>query len=244
MEKVIKRKLFCPYCETNKGYITAASLTRHMKDRHPEIDTVTRLRLFADFRYPGLDIDKVIKRYLARLECTISLGKKRIHIQHLLAALGIKRHWRADNVLLRALKHEWVQTAEDVTKFFADGLGNIDRTKESRLENAVSIQRSRLENSGVSKEVADIKEIVMRANFARRELEAAILESDKKNGIERPSKQKPIKYICIDPQGNEHKVTSLPAFCTEHKIIASEMYTVLSGKKPHHKKWKIRRFEQ
>lgn len=52
------------------------------------------------------------------------------------------------------------------------------------------------------------------------------------------------QYELTDPDGNTYITTEgLTKFCEEHNLIAGNLSSVASGKRPHHKGWTIKRIE-
>ena len=49
------------------------------------------------------------------------------------------------------------------------------------------------------------------------------------------------EYILISPEGVEHYIKGLCAFCREHGLNHANMSSVLAGRHAHHKGWRIRR---
>ncbi|SRR6266568_93541 len=47
-------------------------------------------------------------------------------------------------------------------------------------------------------------------------------------------------YIVIDPEGNEHAIHNLKAFCSTRQLHAATLVEVAKGKRQHHKGWKAR----
>lgn len=46
------------------------------------------------------------------------------------------------------------------------------------------------------------------------------------------------KYIAEAPDGEQFYVVNLSAFCDEHNLVKSNMYSVAAGKLPHYKQWR------
>lgn len=245
MEKSIgtTKKHFCPYCKKHRG-TSSLRLSIHIKTKHPDVSAADRLRSTAQARLPGVDLDKVIQRYVDRIECLISLKQKLIWIKSLLSALGILRHWRDDILIMRTAKHEWVQTKEDLTKFFTQVLSNKSqkRTDEQKIEDKIKLHKARLANKGLP-EMGDIKEVIMRTKYIKRKLDAAQLESDKRNGIIRPPTSKIAKYLIRDPDGVEYTCRNMAEFCREHNLTPNMMSKVILGKEKQHKGWTGSRVE-
>ena len=56
-----------------------------------------------------------------------------------------------------------------------------------------------------------------------------------------PPKNEMNKWIFIDPEGKEHRVSNFKGFCKENSLDDGRMYDTYTGKRKHHKKWVARR---
>jgi hypothetical protein len=58
---------------------------------------------------------------------------------------------------------------------------------------------------------------------------------------ESPPAEEEVKWIFIDPDGKEHRVNNFVGFCKEHGLDDANMYNTYTGKRKHHKGWKVNR---
>lgn len=56
-----------------------------------------------------------------------------------------------------------------------------------------------------------------------------------------PPDDEMIKWVFIDPEGNQHRVSNFKGFCTKHGLDDGCMYNTYTGKRKHHKGWKATR---
>ena len=56
-----------------------------------------------------------------------------------------------------------------------------------------------------------------------------------------PKPEDEVKWIFVDPEGNEHKVGNFIGFCKEHNLDDARMYNTYTGSRKHHKGWKATR---
>lgn len=55
---------------------------------------------------------------------------------------------------------------------------------------------------------------------------------------EQPKEEEMVKWVFIDKEGNEHRVSNFLKFCREHNLDDGKMYNTYTGSRNHHKGWK------
>lgn len=56
-----------------------------------------------------------------------------------------------------------------------------------------------------------------------------------------PPDEERAKWVFMDAEGNKHMVSNFVGFCKEHKLDDGRMYDTYTGKRNHHKGWKVSR---
>lgn len=176
-ENKVGAKFDCPYCEeSKKGKPKKPQDFRlHVQAKHKEIPAAQYERYLVQCRYPTLDIDALVARYVDRLETMIGLQYQGLFIKKYLKTIGVARHPQADKGLMGILaKNPGIKTAEDVRKAFENSL--IGKFREAspidRFKGYLNRDIAILENKGQSDLIEPIKALKT-IKFIKQQLEAA-----------------------------------------------------------------------
>jgi hypothetical protein len=126
-------------------------------------------------RYPTLDIDALVQRYVDRLETMIGLQYQGLFIKKFLNIIGVARSAQADKVLMGILKRNPdCKTAEDVTRAYANRLVHTFRnaSPEVRFQGYLNRENSKLEKNGHAELIEPITALKT-IKFIREQLQEA-----------------------------------------------------------------------
>lgn len=131
-------------------------------------------RWITGFRYPHLDIELIVQRYIDRLETMIGLQYQGIFIKHYLRVIGVLRHPQADKTLMRYLKNPKVKTPEDLrAEMEAQLVGKFrEASPEVRFQGYLNRENSILEKKGQAELIPAITTLKT-IKFVKQQLEAA-----------------------------------------------------------------------
>jgi hypothetical protein len=153
---------------------------------HPEISEIAMERHMMETRYPELDIDAMVQRYVDRLETHIGLLEKGYYFKKYLQVLGVLRDWRRDCALLGLhRRNPWIKTADDVKKAFADELVNKFRkaSPEARFQAYLNRDNAILENKGQADLIGPMTALKT-IKFIKQRLQEALEEEKKPDDSE------------------------------------------------------------
>lgn len=141
----------CPVCKGDKGWNNSSDFRVHVRKYHPEISEIELERYMVGFRYPHVDIDRIVQRYVDRLETMMGLQNQGIFIKKYLQTLGVARDYRADLSLMGLHKRfPGLETPEDIRKAYERQLVGTFReaSPEKRFEGYLNRENSKLEKAG------------------------------------------------------------------------------------------------
>jgi len=160
-------------------------LRKHIKRKHDgDITEIELERYLVELRYPGLDLDALVKRYEDRLESVITLNRKGYYMKKYLQVIGVLRHPRSDNILLRILNNPEVKTAEDVRAEMERLLVGKFRnaSPEVRFQGYLNRENSILEKKGQADLIPAISTLKT-IKFVQKQLQEAVA-AEKEDGEE------------------------------------------------------------
>lgn len=178
-------RFVCPHC--GDGKTRDAQNTRiHIRNYHPEISEVEYERYIVGCRYPTIDIEWLVQRYVDRLETMVGLQRKGIFVKKYLQTIGVARDWRADLSLMGILKrYPDVQTAEDVRAAYEhDLIGKFRKASpEQRFQGYLNRENSKLEKSGQAELIETISTLKT-IKFVKQRLQEVVAERDEESETE------------------------------------------------------------
>ena len=172
-------RFVCPYCENGTDR-DAQTFRRHIVNHHPDISELEYERYIVGCRYPTIDIEWLVQRYVDRLETMIGLQRKGIFIKKYLQTIGVARDWRSDLSLMGILKrYPDVQTAEDVRAAYEqDLIGKFRKASpEQRFQGYLNRENSKLEKAGQADLIEPITTLKT-IKFVKQRLQDAVAERD------------------------------------------------------------------
>lgn len=119
----------CPYCDytNNRTYRLRLHNTYCHPDKHPfDLEYI-----IIKERYPNLDIDLLIVRYLEKKETALGLQAQGLFVKHFLTVIGVARRPAQDNSLHGAIK--W-NNASEQDRFEGYVQANISKLRKAGVE--------------------------------------------------------------------------------------------------------------
>jgi hypothetical protein len=255
METTPKQHHQCPFCDVFFISENLASLTKHIKLDHPKKAIGEEiLRFYIEEKYPGLNLDKLVTRYIKKLETKHSLRNKNINIINYIWCLGVNHSSKIEiySYCFHKPENAWVQTPEDFRKFYGDLLCRSfqkNATPEQHLDRSVATHRTVKRKGGTPENVLEIDVHLHRIIKMRKDRDRIQAELDSKNGVEqtfakRVAERKiqeileriPLRYL-VSPTGEVVELRGPTLFAKKHGLLKQNVRNLLVGIRNSYSGW-------